>query len=164
MDKRALLLNPPANLLGFGFGSGLVPFAPGTFGTLAAIPIYLLISGVSSLVYGVLTLIGLIFGVRICEIAVASLARNSNKAVHDHPSIVWDEIIGFLITMIFVPLSPLTLCLGFVLFRFFDILKPWPIRVVDRNVHGGLGIMMDDVIAGVFANLSLQLLLLSPFL
>jgi phosphatidylglycerophosphatase A len=71
--------------------------------------------------------------------------------VHDDSSIVWDEIAGMMITMLAVPLSWQTLLIGFVLFRFFDILKPWPISYLDKHVHGGFGIMIDDVLAGLFA-------------
>jgi phosphatidylglycerophosphatase A len=78
--------------------------------------------------------------------------------VHDHPGIVWDEIAGFAITMLAVPLTWYWLLAGFVLFRFFDIVKPWPIREADHSLRGGLGIMLDDIIAGVFAGVVLYAL------
>jgi len=95
-------------------------------------------------------------GISICGVASRSLES------HDHPGIVWDEIAGMMLTMLFIPFSWITLGAGFLLFRVFDILKPWPIRYVDRKVSGGLGIMLDDIIAAVFANILLRLLL--PFL
>jgi phosphatidylglycerophosphatase A len=78
--------------------------------------------------------------------------------LHDAPAIVWDEIVGFLITMMAAPPGLIWIVIGFILFRIFDIWKPWPIRVLDRQVHGGLGIMLDDVVAGVFALICLQVL------
>ncbi|MCF2948224.1 phosphatidylglycerophosphatase A [Paraglaciecola aquimarina] len=155
MDKhirqRVSMYNP-IHFLALGFGSGLAPKAPGTFGTLAAFPLVVLLSVYSSLVtYLVITLIVCITGIWICEKAAKDML------VHDDSSIVWDEIAGMLITMIAVPLSWQTLVAGFILFRFFDILKPWPISYLDKQVHGGFGIMIDDVLAGVFALICLHL-------
>jgi phosphatidylglycerophosphatase A len=82
-----------------------------------------------------------------------------DMGVHDHPGIVWDEFVGFWITMLFVPVQWYWILAGFALFRLFDIWKPWPIRVVDQKVEGGFGIMLDDVLAGIYALLVLQLLL-----
>ena len=139
-------LSDPVQFLALGFGSGLAPKAPGTFGTLAAIPLYLLMSlTLSTSSYLLVTLLVCITGVWICGHAAKKVG------VHDHPAIVWDEIAGFLITMAFVPLSLTNVLLGFALFRVFDILKPWPISIADKKVHGGLGIMLDDVLAGVLA-------------
>jgi phosphatidylglycerophosphatase A len=139
------ILKDPVLFLAFGFGSGLAKKAPGTFGTLAAVPVYWLFAQADIVVYSVLTLIVTIVGIGICGQAAKTLGE------HDFGGIVWDEIAGYLITMWLVPLAWQTLVLGFVLFRVFDILKPWPIRWVDRHVGGGLGIMLDDVLAGVFA-------------
>ncbi|MEE9397182.1 MAG: phosphatidylglycerophosphatase A [Methylococcales bacterium] len=139
------LLKNPVLFLAFGFGSGLAPKAPGTFGTLAAIPIYLLVSLGNPVVYGIVLVATLVGGVFICDKASEMLG------VHDHGGIVWDEIAGFLITMMAVPFSWQAIAIGFVLFRLFDIWKPWPISVIDKHVAGGFGIMLDDVIAGVFA-------------
>ena len=139
-----LLLNP-AHFLSFGFGSGYMPFAPGTFGTLAAIPVFLLLSQFSVTAYVVISLGMALLGIVLCS--YTSRALN----VHDHGGIVWDEIVGYLITMFLVPVSLVNIVIGFALFRLFDIWKPWPIRQLDKNIHGGLGIMLDDVIAGVFA-------------
>jgi phosphatidylglycerophosphatase A len=139
------ILSDPVLFLAFGFGSGLAKKAPGTFGTVAAIPLYLLLAQTDIFVYSLLTLAVSIAGIWLCGIAAEKLGE------HDFGGIVWDEIAGFLITMWLVPCTWSTVFWGFVLFRLFDIAKPWPIRVIDRKVHGGLGIMLDDVLAGVFA-------------
>ncbi|MCK8517310.1 phosphatidylglycerophosphatase A [Methylonatrum kenyense] len=147
-------LSQPVHFLALGFGSGLAPRAPGTFGTLAAIPLYLLIAGLPLAAYLVLTLIACVAGIWICGRAARDFG------VHDHPAIVWDEIAGFLVTMIAAPAGVLWIVLGFLLFRLFDILKPWPINWLDRRVGGGLGIMLDDIVAGVFAAVALQVIVL----
>lgn len=133
----------PIQFLAFGFGSGLAPKAPGTAGTVMAIPLYLLMSTLSLPAYTALTLIACIAGIWICGQASRQLK------VHDHPGIVWDEFAGFWITMWALPANWLTIILGFAAFRFFDIVKPWPIRFFDKNTGGGFGIMIDDVLAGI---------------
>ena len=140
----------PIHFLAFGFGSGLAPKAPGTFGTLAAIPIYLLIAQQTLWIYLLITLIVRIAGIYICD------KTSRDMGVHDHGGIVWDEIAGYLITMIAVPFSWTAVITGFVLFRLFDILKPWPISWLDKKVGGGLGIMLDDIVAGLFALIGLH--------
>jgi phosphatidylglycerophosphatase A len=107
------------------------------------VPLYLLMSQLSLSVYTVLTLAACIVGIWICG------AASEQLKVHDHPGIVWDEFAGFWITMWALPTSWLTIVLGFAVFRFFDIVKPWPIRFYDRNLGGGLGIMLDDILAGI---------------
>jgi len=144
------LIKRPACFLGLGFGSGLAPKAPGTFGTLAAIPIYFLMMNLSLAVYLAIVVVGFVAGVWICQQSADWLKQNDPSAV------VWDEIIGYLITMIAAPAGWQWIVLGFVLFRFFDILKPWPINLADKAIHGGLGIMIDDVIAGIFALVCVQ--------
>ena len=139
------ILSDPILFLAFGFGSGLAKKAPGTFGTLAAIPVYWLFAQANLFVYSLLTLTVTVAGIWICDIAAKRLDE------HDFGGIVWDEIAGYLITLWLVPLTWQAMALGFVLFRLFDILKPWPISWLDRNVSGGLGIMLDDVLAGIFA-------------
>ncbi|MDO9163116.1 MAG: phosphatidylglycerophosphatase A [Methylococcaceae bacterium] len=140
------IVSDPVLFLAFGFGSGLAKKAPGTFGTLAAVPLYLaLVQAQSLMVYSVVTLLVILVGVWICGQAAEKLGE------HDFGGIVWDEIAGFLVTMWLVPFTWQAVALGFILFRVFDIVKPWPIRWIDRQVHGGLGIMLDDVLAGVFA-------------
>lgn len=139
--------------LAFGFGSGLAKFAPGTFGTLVAIPLYLAISALPAWLYAVTVVAAFALGVWICDTVSRDLG------VHDHGGIVFDEFVGFWITMFLVPPSALAVLAGFVLFRLFDIWKPGPIRWCDRNVQGGFGIMVDDVAAGVVACAALHLLL-----
>ena len=136
--------------LAIGFGSGLASKAPGTAGTLVAVPIYLLLNQLVLWQYLAVVLVLLIAGIWICEVAAKGLG------VHDDPSIVWDEIVGYLITMIASPPGWFWVIAGFVLFRLFDILKPWPVRYVDKQVKGGLGIMLDDVLAAVLAFIVLQ--------
>ncbi len=145
------ILSDPILFLAFGFGSGLAKKAPGTFGTVAAIPLYCLFVQANSIIYSLLTLIVTVSGVWICDIAAKKLDE------HDFGGIVWDEIAGFLITMWLVPFTWQNLVLGFILFRFFDIIKPWPIKWIDQKVQGGLGIMLDDVLAAVFAGVLLLL-------
>ena len=145
------ILSDPILFLAFGFGSGLAKKAPGTFGTLAAIPVYWLFAQADLLVYSLLTLIVTVAGIWICGIAAETLGE------HDFGGIVWDEIAGFLITMWLVPFTWQTVIAGFILFRFFDILKPWPIKWLDQHVQGGLGIMLDDVLAAILAGGLLRL-------
>lgn len=152
--RQRLTLKNPWHFLALGFGSGLAPKAPGTFGTLAAIPLVILLSMVSPFyVYIALCVVFSVAGIWICGHTAADMQ------VHDDSSIVWDEVVGMMITMVAVPLSWQTLLAGFVLFRFFDIIKPWPISYLDQHVHGGFGIMADDVLAGIFALFAMHLLL-----
>ncbi|MGJ0516185.1 MAG: phosphatidylglycerophosphatase A family protein [Methylomicrobium sp.] len=139
------IMTDPALFLAFGFGSGLARKAPGTLGTAAAIPLYWLLIQTGLPIYSVSTVVATLAGIWICGIAADKLGE------HDFSGIVWDEVAGYLITMWLVPFSWKALLLGFVLFRIFDILKPWPISWIDQKVQGGLGIMLDDVVAGVFA-------------
>ncbi|MEH6595081.1 MAG: phosphatidylglycerophosphatase A [Colwellia polaris] len=138
------LLNP-VHFLALGFGSGLAPKAPGTFGTLAAVPLFLLMAPLSTNIYLLLLVIMSLAGIYICGKAA------EDAGVPDHGAIVWDEIVGLLITMCLMPVTWQTLLVGFALFRFFDILKPWPISFIDKNCHGGFGIMLDDIVAGIAA-------------
>lgn len=142
----------PLHWLALGFGSGLSPKAPGTFGTLAAIPLWFLIKDLPISLYLTIIVVGYIAGIWICNSATKAIGKP------DHGAIVWDEIIGFWITMIFAPSGWVSIIAGFVLFRFFDILKPWPISFFDKKIHGGNGIMLDDVVAGIFALICLQAL------
>ncbi len=140
----------PVHFLAFGLGSGAAPVAPGTFGTLAAIPLYILASGLPLLTFLILVAVMTVIGVWLCHRTAHDLQ------IHDHPGIVWDEFVGYFITMIAAPPGWLWIVIGFILFRFFDIVKPWPIHWLDRRVQGGLGIMVDDMLAGVYAFLCLQ--------
>jgi phosphatidylglycerophosphatase A len=136
----------------FGFGSGKAPVAPGTFGTLVGIPIYLLLEPLAIYIY-VAAVAGMFAaGVWVCRVTERDLG------VHDHPSIVWDEIVGYLITMFLAPAGWMWPALGFVLFRLFDIWKPFPIRQLERRIQGGFGNMLDDALAAVYAWLVLQAL------
>jgi phosphatidylglycerophosphatase A len=145
-------LRNPIHFFAFGFGSGVMPFAPGTFGTLAAVPLYLLLQPLPLLSYLVVLLVAFVAGVWLCE------RTSRDLRVHDHGGIVWDEIVGYLFTMTFAPPGWQWMLLGFVLFRLFDILKPWPIRTIDQRVQGGFGIMLDDLLAGLFALLVMALI------
>lgn len=145
------ILSDPVLFLAFGFGSGLAKKAPGTLGTLAAVPVYWLFAQTNIFVYSLLTVAVTITGIRICGLAAQKLGE------HDFGGIVWDEIAGYLITMWLVPFTWQAMVLGFLLFRVFDIIKPWPIKWVDQRVEGGFGIMLDDVLAGVFAGFLLLL-------
>jgi len=134
----------PVQFLAFGFGAGLSPVAPGTvlFWFLAASPLWL---------YSLVLLAGGIAGIWICGWASEELG------VHDHPGIVWDEFIGYGIALWAAPQDPGWMLAAFVAFRGYDIIKPWPISVLDRRMAGGAGIMVDDVVAGVMAWVTLQL-------
>lgn len=151
-DPRRILTNP-VHCLAFGLGSGLAPKAPGTFGTLAAVPLFWLLSSLSLSEYLFVVVFATVVGIYFCGQTASDLG------VHDHPGIVWDEFVGFWITMIAVPITGWNLLLGFALFRLFDIWKPWPIKWVDKHVHGGFGIMLDDILAGLLALGSLHLLI-----
>jgi len=153
------VLRDPVHLLSTGFGLGLAPFAPGTFGTLLGValdPILRLLAFPlrASVVAGLF-----LAGIWICEKSAARLG------VHDHPAIVWDEVVGYLAVMLVAPAGWLWAVAGFCFFRFFDIVKPWPIRDVDHAVGGGFGIMLDDLLAagyGALAILVLKTLLGEP--
>ena len=135
-------LKDPVVFIALGFGSGLSPKAPGTAGTLLTVPLVYFLQQQSLLIYSLVTLFVLLTGSWVCGYAAKKLQ------VHDHSGIVYDEVAGFLITMMFVPTGLYWMLAGFILFRFFDALKPWPISWLDKNLHGGFGIMFDDVVAG----------------
>lgn len=143
----------PVHFLAFGFGSGLSPKAPGTMGTLAALPIWYLLAQLPLIGY----LGGLLLVIAVGPYLCGKTARD--LGVHDHGGIVWDEIAGFLLTMLLVPVSVWTALIGFALFRLFDIVKPWPIGWLDKHVHGGTGIMLDDLVAALYAGVCIQTLL-----
>ena len=146
-EHRKHLPGPRSALhwLAFGGGAGLAPRAPGTAGTAAAIPIYLVVAAQPIAAYLVVTALVIAAGVWACGRTARDLG------VHDHPGIVLDEIAGFLVTMTALPLDWRWIAAGFVAFRLLDIVKPWPISLADRRIGGGLGIMLDDVIAGAIA-------------
>lgn len=148
-SKRAPLpsgfLKDPGHFLAFGLGSGCARVAPGTWGTLAALPLYAVLSGLSWTAYFVAVVLAFFVGVWLCDRAARALG------VHDHGGIVWDEFVGLWIALAMRPDTWWGVALVFGLFRFFDIVKPWPIRWLDHRVPGGLGIMIDDVVAGFYA-------------
>ncbi|MCO4799656.1 MAG: phosphatidylglycerophosphatase A [Colwelliaceae bacterium] len=145
MNKVKFNLLDPIQFLALGFGSGLAPKAPGTFGTLAAIPLLLLCSTLEPIYFAVIIIVMSLIGVYLCDYTAKAVN------VHDHPAIVWDEFVGLFITMFMIPLNLKTIVVGFVLFRLFDIVKPWPISWLDKHCHGGFGIMIDDIVAGLAA-------------
>jgi phosphatidylglycerophosphatase A len=144
-------LADPVHCLALGFGSGLAPVAPGTFGSLVGLAIALAMAplGLAWNLVAVAVAVGV--GIWICGESARRLG------VHDHPAIVWDEVAGMMITMLAVPDAWWGAPLAFVLFRVFDIAKPWPIREIDHGLGGGMGIMLDDVLAGLFAALGLTI-------
>jgi phosphatidylglycerophosphatase A len=139
--------------LATGFFTGFLPTMPGTWGTFAGIPLVIISHRLTSIMQAVFTLVFVFFA--------ALIAGRAEILFQDRDArpIVIDEMVGFLITLLWLPLNFLTLCLGFVLFRLFDIVKPPPIGILEKRLHGGWGIVLDDVLAGVFANVTLRLLL-----
>jgi len=138
-------------LLASGFGAGYSPIAPGTFGTLVAIPIYLFLSRIPFPIYELTLLTFFFLSSWISERAQTYWGKK------DHPRIVIDEVLGFLVTMLWVPRTAFLIILGFFLFRFFDIVKPPPIRLAEKT-KGGYGVVLDDVLAGVYSNIILQII------
>lgn len=131
------------HLLAFGFGAGLAGKAPGTFGTLVALPVYAVMTAFPVWLYIVIVFLMAITGIWLCE------RTSRDMAVHDPGGIVWDEIVGMLCALIALPPNVILVTLAFVVFRLLDILKPWPINKLDESVKGGLGIMLDDILAGL---------------
>jgi len=145
------VLTDPVHILAFGLGTGLAPFAPGTVGSLLGVLLAWL-----TLDLGLLTQIGvavflIVAGIWICG------ESSRRLGVHDHGGIVWDEIAGMFVTLLVAPATPSAWILGFLLFRAFDIVKPWPIRDLDHRLGGGLGIMLDDLVAALYAAILLAL-------
>jgi phosphatidylglycerophosphatase A len=150
--QRRALLASPAGWLACGFGSGLAPVAQGTFGSLAAILPWLWLRHLSLGVNVLIIAIGFVVGVKACDVAGRILR------VDDHRSLVWDEFIGQWIALLPALLAPWwVVLLGFGLFRLFDVWKPWPVRWLDGHVKGGMGVMLDDVVAGCMAAIALWL-------
>ena len=146
----------PAYFVAAGFGSGLAPKAPGTAGTVVGVILYaLLLASLPLWVYIAVVAGALLLGVVVSQRVTRQLG------VEDHQGIVWDEVVGVWVTLAFA--HPVTnwvwLAAAFLLFRVFDILKPWPIRTLDQRVKGGLGVMLDDVLAGVYAGVLLLIAL-----
>lgn len=142
----------PSHFIAFGFGTGAIPVAPGTFGTLIAVPFYLALRTLPLNLYLVLLAIIIVGSMWLCD-------RVSKEIkVDDHQGMCLDEIVGFLVTMANAPHGVIWIVIGFILFRFFDIVKPWPIRFIDNKIHGGIGAILDDVLAGVYSWIILFLL------
>ncbi len=135
----------PLHFIAFGFGSGAMPIAPGTFGTLIAIPFYLIMRPLPPIYYLIMLIVIIVASTWLCD----KVSRDID--VHDHQGMCLDEIVGFLVTMYGAPIGTKWIILGFLLFRLFDIFKPWPIRFIDKQIHGGVGIIFDDVLAGVYS-------------
>ncbi len=145
------VMTDPVNFLAFGFGTGLAPIAPGTFGSLPGVLLFWLTMGFG--LYVQLTVVAalVIAGIWICGESARRIG------VHDHGGIVWDEIAGMYVTLLAAPISLVGWVLAFVLFRIMDIVKPWPIRDLDHRIEGGLGIMLDDLVAALYAAVLLGL-------
>lgn len=139
------VLTDPVHLLAFGFGSGLVPRAPGTAGTVVGVLVALATLPLSLQTRVVVGILIVVFGIWLCGESARRIG------VHDHPGIVWDEIAGIYLILLLVPVEALWWGAAFALFRLFDIWKPWPIRDLDHRLHGGLGIMLDDLVAALYA-------------
>lgn len=152
----AWLLKRPLCFLAFGFGSGLAPFAPGTCGTLAALPLafVLILLGIDGLLLAFLCIVLFMWGIRICAYA------ERETGVSDHGGIVWDEIVAMMFVLAFIPFKWAWWLAAFVLFRLFDALKPPPVGWFDKNLHGGLGIMADDMAAAVMTLIVLRIAML----
>lgn len=140
----------PIHFIAFGFGTGALPFAPGTFGTLIAIPFYLMLANLSVPFYTLLVLIIAALSVWICE------KVSKEIKIEDHQGMCLDEIVGYLVAMIGAPHGLIWIVLGFIFFRLFDIWKPWPIRMLDEKIQNGFGMILDDVLAGVYSAVILQ--------
>lgn len=145
----------PLYFIAFGLGSGAAPFAPGTFGTLFAIPFYLLLRPLPLYAYLIFVIAFFAASAWLCD----KVSREIH--VHDHPGMCIDEFAGFFVTMINAPAGWIWIVVGFLLFRLFDIWKPWPIHVIDKNMHGGIGMVFDDIVAGIFACAVMQLIYLA---
>ncbi|MGB1951515.1 MAG: phosphatidylglycerophosphatase A [Marinobacter sp.] len=138
-------LKDPVHLLAFGFGSGAAPRAPGTWGSLAAIPLWFCIAWLPPAAYWAVVTVAFLVGIWLCGKTADDLK------VHDHGGIVWDEFVGMWIALALIPDNIYGILTAFALFRLFDVVKPWPISWIDQRAPGGLGIMVDDVVAGFMA-------------
>ena len=150
-ETRQVALETPTGFLAFGFGSGLAPVAPGTAGTVASLPFAALIVQLPLPVAIALVMASFLVGVYLCGVTGQKLG------VHDHGGIVWDEFVGMWLVLLFVPFHWAWWLAAFVLFRIFDAVKPWPIGWFDRRVHGGFGVMLDDILAAGYTLIVLGL-------
>jgi phosphatidylglycerophosphatase A len=148
-----LLVSHPAHFFGLGFGSGLAPKAPGTFGTMVGLPLFWLISGYALSTQLIVIAALFMIGIYFCD------ATGKALGVADHGAIVWDEIVAMMLVLAFTPSQLVAWFLAFCLFRLFDIWKPFPIRQFDAKLKNGFGVMFDDLLAAIYAILSLKLAL-----
>jgi len=139
------VLTDPVHFLAFGFGTGLAPFAPGTFGSLPGVLLFWL-----TLDFGLYVQLGVLVALTLTGFWICG-ESSKRLGVHDHGGIVWDEIAGMYATLLVAPVSLLGWVLAFVFFRIMDIVKPWPIRDLDHRIDGGVGIMLDDLAAALYA-------------
>ena len=146
------LLQRPAHFFALGFGTGLSKIAPGTLGTLVALPLFAILMQAPELVHYTTILVLFVLGIPLCEVA------GKNLGVSDHGSIVWDEIVAMLLVLEFTPLAWQWWVVAFLLFRLFDIWKPFPIRQCDAKLKGGFGVMFDDLLAAIYAIITLKAL------
>jgi len=153
-EVRQVALGTLTGFMAFGFGSGLSRYAPGTMGTVVAIPFAWLLKSLPVFVFWLALASLFLLGVKICTISSERLGQ------HDPGGIVWDEMVAYWLTIAFLPVSWPWWLAAFVLFRFFDILKPWPIRQVEKRFSGGLGIMLDDILAALYSMAILGILIL----
>ena len=149
--KARTVFTDPVHFLAFGFGTGLAPFAPGTFGSIPGVLLFWLTLDLGLYAQLAIALTLAVAGIWICGESARRIG------VHDHGGIVWDEIVGMYVTLFVATVSIQGFVIGFVLFRVMDIVKPWPIRDLDHRIHGGLGIMLDDLVAALYAALLLAL-------
>jgi len=143
------VLTDPVHILAFGFGTGLAPFAPGTVGSLLGVVLAWITLNMGLITQLWVAVALILAGIWICGESARRLG------IHDHGGIVWDEIAGMYVVLIVTPTAIWAWILAFGLFRAFDIVKPWPIRDLDHRLGGGLGIMLDDLVAALYAALLL---------
>ena len=150
-ELASQVMTQPVHLLAFGLGTGLAPYAPGTVGSLLGVGLAWLTHDLGMFSQIGVAVVLAFAGIYLCGESAKRLG------VHDHGGIVWDEIAGMYITLFVAPVTVTGFVLAFVLFRAADIVKPWPIRDLDHRIHGGLGIMLDDLVAALYAALLLAL-------
>ncbi len=151
LDIKRKVWTDPRYFIGYGLGTGLMPKMPGTWGTLMAIPLYLVLAKFDLLTYLIIVALIGFYAVKLSD------TLSKEVGVHDDPGMNIDEFVGYFVTMIGAPIAWWAPILGFAYFRLFDIWKPWPIRWVDHKVQGGFGMILDDVIAGLFSLIALKL-------
>lgn len=150
MPNLSFMLSHPVHLLSLGFGTGLAKKAPGTVGTLVGFPLFYALSLLPELWHLPIVFMLFALGVHCCELTGRALG------VADHGSIVWDEVVAMMLVLEFTPAHPLAWALAFALFRVFDIWKPFPIRQLDQRTRGGVGVMLDDILAAIYAIIYLK--------